>query len=85
MASKHQKTVEAIFASPIRATIPWRDIEAMLGSLGATITEREGSRILVELNKVEAVFHRPHPRKETQAYIVRNLRSFLHDAGIKRP
>ena len=76
MAKKHQKTLEAIFADPVRSNIPWRDIEALLQALGAEISEGEGSRVRIALNGVRAVFHRPHPQKETDKGAVRSMRRF---------
>jgi HicA toxin of bacterial toxin-antitoxin, len=81
--SKHQKTLEAIFERPERANILWRDIEALLISLGAEITEGNGSRRRVALNGVRAVFHRPHPKKETDKGAIKSVRRFLEAAGVK--
>lgn len=36
-----------------------------------------------ELNGVIAVFHRPHPRKETSKGAIESLRVFLGNAGVK--
>jgi len=83
MDSKHQKTLEAIFEKPERANIPWRDIEALLIALGAEITEGNGSRRRVALKSVRAVFHRPHPQKETDKGAVKSVRRFLEAAGVK--
>ena len=83
MDSKHQKTLEAIFEKPERANIPWRDIEALLIALGAEITDGNGSRRRVALKGVRAVFHRPHPRKETDKGAVKSVRKFLEAAGVK--
>ncbi len=47
MNKKHRRTLEAIFDDPVRSNIPWRDIEAMLGAMGAEITEGEGSRVRI--------------------------------------
>jgi hypothetical protein len=82
MAKKHQKTLEAIFADPVRSNIPWRNIEALLQALGAEISEGEGSRVRIALNGVRAVFHRPHPQKETDKGAVRSMRRFLTEAGV---
>jgi hypothetical protein len=82
MAKKHQKTLEAIFADPVRSNIPWRDIEALLQAVGAEISEGEGSRVRIALNGVRAVFHRPHPQKETDKGAVRSMRRFLIEAGV---
>jgi hypothetical protein len=82
MNNKHQKTLNTVFHDPILASISWREIENMLCALGATVEEAEGSRVGIELNGVVAVFHRPHPRKETDRGAVKSLRRFLIEAGI---
>ena len=82
MGTKHQKTLEAVFASPVRPNIPWRDIEKMLIALGAQIGEGSGSRVRIALKGVRAVFHRPHPRKETDKGAVVSMKRFLIAAGI---
>ncbi len=83
MKSKHQKTLQAIFEDPIRANILWADIESLLISLGAEISEGRGSRVRIVLNDVRAVFHRPHPRKETNKGAVKSMRRFLIEAGVE--
>lgn len=83
MDSKHQKTLEAIFEKPGRANILWRDIEALFIALGAEITDGNGSRRRIALKGVRAVFHRPHPRKETDKGAVKSVRRFLEAAGVK--
>ena len=35
------------------------------------------------LNGVVAVFHRPHPRKETDKGALKSVRRFLMNAGVK--
>lgn len=50
---------------------------------GAVVEEAEGSRITVDLNNIVAVFHRPHPRKETDKGAVKSVRRFLVEAGVK--
>ena len=81
MNQKHRRTLEAIFDDPVRSSIPWRDIETMLMAAGAEITEGEGSRVRIALNGVRAVFHRPHPQKETDKGAARSMRRFLTEAG----
>lgn len=83
MDNKHHKTLEAIFEKPERANIAWRDVEALFIALGAEITEGNGSRVRVALKGVRAVFHRPHPRKETIKGAVKSVRRFLETAGVK--
>ena len=83
MDRKHRKTLEAIFEKPERANIAWRDIESLFIALGAEISEGSGSRVRVALKDVRAVFHRPHPRKETNKGAVKSVRRFLEAAGVK--
>lgn len=80
---KHDKTLRAIFAEPVLAGIAWSDIESLLVHLGADISQGQGSRIRIALGGVRAVFHRPHPRKETDKGAVRSMRRFLSEAGVK--
>jgi len=82
MNQKHQGTLAAVFDDPVRSNIPWRNIESMLKAAGAEITEGEGSRVRIALNGVRAVFHRPHPQKETDRGAVRSMRRFLTEAGV---
>lgn len=56
----------------------------MLVELGAEIDEGSGSRVRIALNDVRAVFHRPHPQKETDKGAVKDLRRFLTEAGVKK-
>ena len=80
--SRQQATLDAIFSSPVSPNIRWAAIEALLVALGATLTEGRGSRVRVELNGHEAVFHRPHPRPETDRGTVVSMRRFLTLAGV---
>ena len=82
LAGKHRTTLDAVFASRVRASIAWRDIEALFVACGAEISEGQGSRVRVALNDVRAVFHRPHPQKETDKGAVKSVRRFLTEAGI---
>jgi HicA toxin of bacterial toxin-antitoxin, len=71
---RHQRTLEAIFAK--RANIAWSDIEKMLIHYGAEVSEGSGSRVRIALKGVRAVFHRPHPEKETDRGAVAAMRGF---------
>jgi hypothetical protein len=82
MSKKHHRTLAAIFAEPVRTNVEWSDIEAMLAAYGAEISQGEGSRVRIALNGVRAVFHRPHPRKETDKGALRSMRRFLTEAGV---
>ena len=83
MDNKHQRVLEAIFEKPERANIDWKDIETLFLALGAEISEGNGSRVRVALRDVRAVFHRPHPRKDTNKGAVKSVRKFLEAAGVK--
>jgi hypothetical protein len=79
---KHRATLEAIFAVPVCAGVIWVDVEALFRACGGEISEGRGSRVRVALNGVRAVFHRPHPRKETDKGALMSVRRFLTEAGI---
>jgi hypothetical protein len=79
--SKHEKTLAALFAEPVRANIKWNDVVSLIQSLGAVVTEGEGSRVNFTLRGERIVLHKPHPEKEISKAAVRSLREFLIDAG----
>lgn len=81
MKGRHGKTLDAVFASPVRANVLWSDVEAMFAAAGADISEGRGSRVRVSLNGVDAVFHRPHPQKETDKGALKSVRRFMTEAG----
>lgn len=83
MNKKNRKTLIRIFTDPVLSNIPWKDVETLLKALGAEIdTSSEGSRVRVILSGVPGVFHRPHPRKETEKGAVHSVRKFLLKAGV---
>ena len=82
MNSRHKKTLSEIFKNPVRSDILWNDIVSLLTSLGADISEGSGSRVRIKLNGVRAVFHRPHPNKETDKGALMSMRRFLENAGV---
>jgi len=82
MQSKPRKTLESIFADPVRANVPWAEVEALFLSIGGDVSEGRGSRVRVSLNGVDAVFHRPHPQKETDKGALKSVRRFLKEAGV---
>jgi hypothetical protein len=81
--NKHRKILESIFTDPIPANINWQDIENLFAALGATVTQGAGSRVRILLNEVRAVFHEPHPQKETDKGAVKSVREFLIKAGVE--
>lgn len=82
LSSAHRKTLSDIFADPVRSSIEWSSIESLLRAAGAEISEGSGSRVRIALNGVRAVFHRPHPEKETDKGAVKSMRRFLSEAGL---
>ena len=83
MNRRHQQTLEAIFTDPILSNVEWKSVESLFEALGAEITEGRGSRVRVALNGIRAVFHRPHPQKETDKGALKSVRRFLSEAGVK--
>lgn len=82
MRGKHAKTPQAIFHEPILSNVKWKDIEALLLALGAEIEEGNGSRVRILLKDRIAVFHRPHPRKETDKGALVSVKKFLISAEV---
>jgi HicA toxin of bacterial toxin-antitoxin, len=82
MNKKQRRVLEAIFVEPVRS-VRWADIESLFNALGGDVTEGAGSRVRVALNGVRAVFHRPHPAKETRRGALRAVRDFLTEAGVQ--
>jgi len=82
LSSKHRKTLQAIFHNPVRSDVEWKKVESLLTALGGELSEGRGSRVRVALNDVRAVFHRPHPQKETDKGALKSVRRFLKEAGI---
>jgi len=80
--TKQRRTLESIFAKPTPSSLPWNDIESLFRALGATITQGRGSRIRIELNGHDAIFHTPHPRRVADQGRVRSVREFLQKAGV---
>ena len=83
MKAKHQRTLQLLFQRPASGSVRWADIEALLKTLGAEITEAEGSRVCVRLFNDRRVFHRPHPLPDTDKGAVASIRKWLETNGVK--
>ncbi|MBN1842797.1 MAG: type II toxin-antitoxin system HicA family toxin [Deltaproteobacteria bacterium] len=83
LSGRHKKTLRKIFEDPVRSDVAWPDIESLLKTLGAELTEGRGSRVRIYLNGVRAVLHRPHPHQETDKGALKSMRRFLSEAGIQ--
>ena len=84
MNKKHLKTWDKLWHDPVLSGIVWSDIESMLTSIGAEISEGNGSRVRIKLNDVRAVFHRPHPENTTDKGAVKSRRRCLQSAGVTK-
>lgn len=83
MNARQRRTLEAVFAEPVRANLAWTDIESLLTSAGCRLIEGAGSRVRFEDKGVVATFHRPQPAKEAMRYQVRDVREFLIKLGVR--
>ncbi len=83
MNTKHRRTLEAIFVRPTKATIKFADVESLVKTLGGTVTEREGSRVRIDLHGEQWRCHRPHPGKEAKRYQIEEFRELLERIGVK--
>lgn len=83
MNSKHQKTLEAVFAENVSGNIDWNKIEALFVAIGCRLIEGRGSAVTFEKNGLRAHFHRPHPQKESLKYRVKAAREFLEKLEVK--
>lgn len=83
LSGKHRKTLQAVFAKPVRANVKWTDIEHLLWALGAELTEGRGSRIRIYLRGVRAIFHRPHPQPDMAKGALKSMQRFLRQAGVE--
>jgi len=81
--SKQRKILGDIFCNPIKSSVLWSDVESLFRAYGAHIEEGSGSKVCVMLNNVVAVFHKPHPQKETDKGALKSVRRFLENAGVK--
>jgi hypothetical protein len=83
MNAKQRRTLIAVFARPTSPSIVFSDIEALVIALGGTVTEREGSRVKIELKGELWRCHRPHPGKEAKRYQVEEARELFERVGVK--
>jgi hypothetical protein len=58
VGGKHRRTLAAVFAEPTRANVAWKDVEALLATLGAELTEGSGSRVRAHLVRLPPDLHR---------------------------
>ena len=83
MKSKDRKLLEKIFVRPVSGNIRFSDILLLFKSIGAEISEAEGSRVRVFLFGEIRVFHRPHPSPMTDKGAVESIRKWMTDNGVE--
>ena len=81
MNKKQRQTLKAVFSSPVRSDIKWTSIENLF-KVGAEVSQGRGSRVRVSLNGIKAVFHEPHPERETDKGAVKAVQEFLINADL---
>ncbi len=82
LKAKHQRTLELIFSRPVPAGVKWPDLVALLVELGATMEEREGSRVAFFLFDQVKVMHRPHPSPDVDKGAVVSVRKWLEENRV---
>jgi hypothetical protein len=82
MSHKHQHLLRAIFQDPVSGNIHWREVESLLGHLGAQIEPVQGARFRVLLNRVEGFLHHPHQGNVCTKQDIKHLREYLGHAGV---
>ncbi|MGE0501408.1 MAG: type II toxin-antitoxin system HicA family toxin [Rhizobiaceae bacterium] len=83
MRTKHNETLRAVFANPVSGSIKWRDIEALLVACGADMSEGSGSRVRFTIAGQTLFLHRPHPPPDAKRWMIRDIREFLMNVGIR--
>ncbi len=84
MSHKHENLLHSIVNGPVGANVHWREVEAMLTHLGASVEPHHGASFRVVLNGVEGFIHRPHNSPTCSKDELRHVRDFLIAAGAKQ-
>ncbi len=82
MNKKQRKIYDTIFAESIKDNIDWDDIVTLIKAVGGTVSQKDGSRVRLDLNNLSINIHSPHPQKELKRYQVKAIREFLFKARI---
>lgn len=83
MNSKHSKTLDSIFFTPVKKNIKWSAVEKLVSAVGGMVKQGDGSRIRIDILGQSLNIHTPHPQKELKPYQVRALKKLFSDVGIK--
>jgi hypothetical protein len=80
LGSHERDTVNRVFAHPASGNIEWREVKALLESVGAASEEPNGA-LRVKLGGETEVLRRPHG-KDIDTQTVVDLRRMLSRAGF---
>ncbi|MGP0062977.1 MAG: type II toxin-antitoxin system HicA family toxin [Isosphaeraceae bacterium] len=82
--SKHDRTLEAIFATPTRVNIRWGHAVALVGFYGGTVkSSGDSAHKFTMPNGSCAVIHKPHPGNQLSKGRVEAFRDLLIRAGME--
>lgn len=67
-----------------KATWTWQELCSLLGKLGYTQEEGDGSRVKFDNGNATDLInlHKPHPGNEVKAYVIRQVREKLTTGGM---
>ena len=82
MSRHHANLIRSIFHDPPSGNLHWREVEALLKHVGASLEPISGARLRVRLKRMEDVLHRPHHSNVLDARSLLHLRGFLARAGV---
>ena len=82
MSKRHANLIRAIFHDPPSGNIHWREVESLLGHVGATLEPLSGARIRVHLGRTESIVHRPHHSNVLDSSAILHLRQVLARGGV---
>jgi hypothetical protein len=85
MSHKHDNLLRSILQESPGSNIHWREVESLLGHLGAHLEPANGARFKVTLNGVTDFLHHPHHSSVCTRDHIKHLKSFLTHAGVGVP
>jgi HicA toxin of bacterial toxin-antitoxin, len=81
---KHDRTFEALFATPTRANVRWSDAVGLVVHYGGTVIASGGSAHKFTMpNGASAVIHKPHPGNQLSKGRVEAFRDLLIRTGLE--
>lgn len=76
----HRKVLHALYEHPVSANISAKDVETVLGELGAELHSRSGARYSATLNGKTVVFH--HRSHSLSKDDVHQVKTFLTECDV---